>query len=106
MGLIGAVALLAVGFFVGILGEMALGKPLASLLAGARGSANVDLLSSSGASQFFAFMMMGGLAAVALAFFAWRLPRGVLLLIISALCGALANAVFGWPPASLFKGLV
>jgi len=106
MGLIGAVALLAVGFFVGILGEMALGQPVASLLNARRWYANLDLLSSSGASQFFAFMMMGGLAAVALAFFAWRLPRGVLLLIISALCGAVANAVFGWPPVSLFRGLV
>lgn len=105
MGLIGVLALLALGFLAGLLGEMAMGRPLASLLVGARGYANVDLLSSFGASQFFGFMMVGGLTAVALAFFAWRLPRGVLLLIISALCGAVANAGFGWPPASLFRGL-
>ena len=106
MGLIGAVALLAVGFFAGVLGEMALGKPVASLLAEGRWRANIDMVSSSGVSQLLGFLLVAAIAAVGLAFFAWRLPRGLQLLIISALCGAVANAVFDWPPASLFRGLV
>ena len=106
MGLIGAVALLAVGFFAGVLGEMALGKPVASLLAEGRWRANIDMVSSSGVSQLLGFLLVAGLVGIPLAFFAWRLPRGFLLFVISALCGAVANAVFGWPPASLFRGLV
>ena len=103
MGLLGAVVLLAVGFFSGLLGEIAFGKPVASLLAKRHQFSNLDFLSVDGASQLLKFLAIAGLGGVVLGFFAWRLPQPWFLLIISGVSGAAVNAVFGWPATPLIK---